>query len=162
MSEELTSPYLPAVGCVADLTKEDRDTLSTYGDFHLAEAGTVLIRQGESHGKLFLVLSGLLHAVRKEEDRDALLGTIKKGEWLGEVDLFDPSSAVCSVVVREPSQYWVIDRENLEQFLSTYQEAGILLLIGIASTLSRRLRGVTGRLMEESQLANVRASLLAP
>jgi len=162
MSDELTTPYLPAVGCVADLSKEDRDTLSTYGDFHLAEAATVLIRQGDSHGKLFLVLSGLLHAVRREEDRDALLGSIQKGEWLGEVDLFDPSSTMCSVIVRETAQYWVIDRENLQQFLSTYPEAGIQLLIGIASTLSRRLRGITGRLMEESQLANLRAALLTP
>ena len=44
MSDELTSPHLPAVGLVAQLSKEDRDTLSSYGEFHIAEHGDVLIK----------------------------------------------------------------------------------------------------------------------
>ena len=54
MLEELGGPYLPAVGPVAALSEEDRDALSSYGDFHLASHGDVLIPQGESHGKTFL------------------------------------------------------------------------------------------------------------
>lgn len=160
MSEELTSPHLPAVGLVAQLSKEDRDTLSTYGEFHRAEHGDVLIKQGESHGKLFYVLSGLLHAVRHDGERDVLLGTIQKGEWVGEVDLFDPGSAVCSVVVIEPAQYWVATRSDLEVFINNYPEAGVQIVVGVASTLSRRLRTVTRKLMEESEMAEVRAALL--
>lgn len=160
MSDELTSPYLPAVGLVAQLSKEDRDTLSTYGEFHRAEHGDVLIRQGESHGKLFYVLSGLLHAVRHDGERDVLLGTIQKGEWVGEVDLFDPSSAVCSVTVIEPAQFWVANRSDIEEFIQNYPEAGVQIVIGVASTLSRRLRVVTRKLMEESEMAEVRAALL--
>ena len=52
MLEELGGPYLPAVGPVAALSEEDRDALSSYGDFHLARHGDVLIPQGESHRKL--------------------------------------------------------------------------------------------------------------
>jgi CRP-like cAMP-binding protein len=160
MSDELTSPHLPAVGPVAQLSKEDRDTLSTYGEFHLAERGAVLIRHGESHGKLFFILSGLLHAVRQDADREVLLGTIQKGEWVGEIDLFDPASAVCSVVVIEPVQYWVTSREEVEDFINTYPEAGIQIVIGVASMLSRRLRAVTQKLMEEAEMSEVRAALL--
>ena len=161
MSDELISPHLPAVGLVAQLSKEDRDTLSSYGEFHLAAHGDVLIKQGESHGKLFYVLSGLLHAVRHDGERDVLLGTIQKGEWVGEVDLFDPSSAVCSVTVIEPAQYWVATRSDIELFINNYPQAGIQIVVGVATTLSRRLRAVTKKLMEESEMAEVRASLLA-
>jgi len=160
MSEELTSPHLPAVGLVAQLSKEDRDTLSTYGEFHLADHGDVLIKQGESHGKLFYVLSGLLHAVRHDGDRDVLLGTIQQGEWVGEVDLFDPGSPVCSVVVIEPAQYWVAERSEIEEFINNYPEAGVQIVVGVATTLSRRLRVVTKKLMDESEMAEVRAALL--
>lgn len=161
MSEELVSPHLPAVGLVAQLTKEDRDTLSSYGEFHIAQPGAVLIPQGQPHGKLFFIISGLLHAVRKDADREVLLGPIRQGEWVGEVDLFDPMSAVCSVVVIETAQYWTVQRSDIEEFINNYPEAGIQLVIGVASTLSKRLRVVTKKLMDESQMAVVRASLLS-
>ena len=76
MLEELGGPYFPAVGPVAALSEEDRDALSSYGYFHLASRGDVLIPQGESHGKLFFIISGVLHAVRRDADREVLLGAI--------------------------------------------------------------------------------------
>jgi CRP/FNR family transcriptional regulator, cyclic AMP receptor protein len=161
MSEELTSPHLPAVGLVAQLSKEDRDTLSSYGEFHRADHGEILIRQSESHGKLFFILTGLLHAVRHEDERDVLLGTIQQGEWVGEVDLFDPGSAVCSVMVIEPAQYWVATRSDMEDFINNYPQAGIQIVVGVATTLSKRLRVVTRKLMDEAAMAEVRAALLA-
>jgi CRP-like cAMP-binding protein len=105
----------------------------------LASHGDLLIPQGESHGKLFFIISGVLHAVRRDADREVLLGAIRRGEWVGEVDLFDPASAMCSV---------------------NYPHAGVQLLISLASLLSKRLRSVTRRLMEEAELAVVRASFL--
>lgn len=155
----LTSPHLPAVGLVAQLSKEDRDTLSSYGSFHLANPGEILIAEGMPHGKLFFIISGLLHARRNDEGRDILLGPINQGEWVGEVDLFDPASAVCSVIAIEPSQYWMITREDLEDFINNYPAAGIQILIGVAGTLGRRLRGVTKKLAEQTELASIRNSL---
>lgn len=160
MSENFTSPHLPAVGLVANLSKEDRDLLSSYGVFNLAHPGETIIEQADSHGKLFFIISGVLHAVRRDGDREVLLGAIHQGEWVGEIDLFDPGSAVCSVVSIEKAQYWVITRADLEEFINNYQAAGIPLLVGLASTLSKRLRSVTQKLMDEAQMAVVRASLL--
>jgi len=160
MTDELTSPYLPAVGFVSELSKEDRDLLSSYGSFHRGEAGETLIVEGESHGKLFFVISGLLHAVRNDDNRDVLLGGIHRGEWVGEVDLFDPGVAVCSVVIIEAAQYWMITRTDFQEFVKNYPEASTQLLCGMASTLSKRLRGVTRKLMEETEIAAVRAALL--
>lgn len=155
----LTSPQIPAVGLVAQLSKEDRDTLSSYGSFHLANPSDILIAEGIPHGKLFFIISGLLHARRNDEGRDILLGAINQGEWVGEVDLFDPASAVCSVIAIEPSQYWMITRADLEDFINNYPEAGIQILIGVAATLGRRLRAVTKKLAEQTELASIRNSL---
>jgi CRP-like cAMP-binding protein len=160
MTDQLTSPHIPAVGFVSELSKEDRDLLSSYGSFHLGEAGDTLIHEGESHGKLFFLISGLLHAKRNDDNRDVLLGAIHQGEWVGEVDLCDPGAAVCSVVIIEDAQYWMIARSDFMEFTRNYPEAGNQLLYGMASTLSKRLRGVTRKLMEETEIAAVRAALL--
>ncbi|HEY5743310.1 MAG TPA: cyclic nucleotide-binding domain-containing protein [Terrimicrobiaceae bacterium] len=160
MHEELGGPYLPAVGPVATLSDEDRSTLSSYGEFHLASHGEVLISQGESHGRLYFIISGVLHAVRRDGEREVLLGGVNRGEWVGEVDLFDPASAMCSVVVIEQTQYWAITRSDLEDFINNYPEAGVQVVISLASLLSRRLRFITKRLIQEAELAVVRASFL--
>jgi CRP-like cAMP-binding protein len=158
MHEEFGGSYLPAGGPVAALSEEDRGALSSYGDFHLASRGEALVSQGESHGKLFFIISGVLHAVRRDADREVLLGAIRKGEWVGEVDLFDPASAMCSVIVMEQAQYWEITRSDLGD--NNYPPAGVQVVISLASLLSRRLRSVIRRLMEEAELAVVRASFL--
>lgn len=149
----ISTPHLPPVGLVADLSKEDRDTLSSYGSFHLANPGEVLIPQGQSHGKLFFIISGLFHARKNDGNRDVLLGTIRPGEWVGEIDLFDPASAICSVVAMELSQYWVITRADLEDFINNYPPTGIQILISIASNLSRRCRSVSDQLAEQTRMA---------
>ena len=151
-----STPKLPAVGIVANLSDEDRDTLSSYGTFHLAQVGAVLIEQGQSHGKLFFTLSGLFHARRADDGNDILLGKIESGEWVGEIDLFDPLSPVCTVAAVEPSQYWAITREDLEDFLNNYNSAGIMLMIGLATTLSQRIRGTTAKLAEQSDINKFR------
>ena len=160
MDPVLEGPNLPAVGIVAELSPEDRGILSSYGEFHIAEPDAILIPQGAVHGKLYFILSGVLHAVRHDGDRDVLLGTIHQGDWVGEVELFDPVNALCSVIVRERAQYWIISRKDLEEFMNTYPQPGIQIVVGLAGILCRRLRSVTKKLMDEAQLAVVRASLL--
>lgn len=146
---------LPTAGIIANLSDSARTILESHGSFNVAPAETVLIKEGKPHGKLFCVISGCLEARRRQGEGHVLLGTIQPGEWLGEVDIFDPSSAMCSVVAKEPSQYWVITRERLEEFLNSNHEAGIILMIGLASTLGQRIRGITKKMVEQAGLARL-------
>lgn len=153
----MSAPTLPVVGIVANLDPEDVKALESYGTFETATPGTVVIEQGISHGKLFLITNGVLHARRNDQGNDVLLGQVQEGEWMGEVDLFDPSEAVCSVVAVEECQYWVISRDNLEEFINNHPSSGILLLIGLSTTLSRRIREVTRKLAEQTELNKAHA-----
>jgi CRP-like cAMP-binding protein len=153
------SPQLPPVGLIANLSKEDRVTLSSFGSFHEAKSGSVLIDQGKPHGKLFFIIDGLFHARRSDGDTDILLGKMGAGEWVGEVDIFDPSNAVCSVVTVEPSHYWVIPRADLEKFIQDNPAAGSTLLMGLAGTLGRRIRNLTQTMSEQAELSKIREQL---
>ena len=134
---------LPPTGLIANLKQEDRDDLSSYGTFHNAKPETVLIEEGKPHGKLFYTISGHLEARRMDQGKEVLLGSIHDGDWIGEVDILDPSSAMCSVITVEQTQYWEISREELEKFINKNTSAGSVLLIGLAATLGRRIRNVT-------------------
>ncbi len=153
------SPQLPPVGLIANLSKEDRGTLSSFGSFHEAKSGSVLIDQGKPHGKLFFIIDGLFHARRSDGDTDILLGKMGAGEWVGEVDIFDPSNAVCSVVTVEPAHYWVIPRADLEKFIQDNPAAGSTLLMGLAGTLGRRIRNLTQTMSEQAELSKIREQL---
>jgi hypothetical protein len=146
------TPQLPALGILANLDPDDVKDFASYGAFKSVDAGTVIIEQGQSHGKLFVIISGILEARRTNQGDNILLGQLQSGEWIGEVDLFDPLEAVCSVVSIEESQYWVITRESLEEFINNHPASGILLLIGLATTLSRRIRDVTRKFVEQTEL----------
>jgi hypothetical protein len=65
-SMSMSTPELPSVGIVANLDPEDFKALATYGTFETATPGTVVIEQGKSHGKLFLITKGVLHARRSD------------------------------------------------------------------------------------------------
>lgn len=153
----MSAPQLPCVGIVANLDPDDVAALESFGTFETAAPGTVVIEQGHSHGKLFLITNGVLYARRNDQGNDVLLGQVQEGEWMGEVDLFDPSEAVCSVVAVDECRYWVITRDNLEEFINNHPSAGILLLIGLSTTLSRRIREVTRKLAEQTELNKARA-----
>lgn len=117
--------------------------LSSFGAFEVAKPGQKIIHQGKSQGVLFITLSGLFEAKREEHGHTEVLGKIQPGEWLGEINLFDPSTAVCSVEAVGLSEYWVITREAFERFINQNHAAGSVLLIGLAMTLSKRIRGLT-------------------
>jgi CRP-like cAMP-binding protein len=146
-----TELFLPSAGIIANLEDDAREILAAHGSFQVIPAGGVLIKQGKPHGKLFCVISGRFEARREYDGSHDVLGRIEPGDWIGEVDIFDPSSAMCSVVAAVPSKYWEIGRERLEEFLNTNKTAAIILLIGLASTLGQRIRGITQKLAEQTE-----------
>ena len=143
----------------ANLEKEDFDALISCGTFSTAAPGTVLIEQGKSIEKLFLLVSGVLHARRKDFNNEIVLGLVQKGEWIGEISLFDPSEPICSVVALQESYYWSITRENFEEYLNNYRAAGITMLVELAKTLGKRMRKITRKLADEVDHAKIRESL---
>lgn len=142
----LTSTDLPNLGIVADLEEESRAMLCSYGRFSYHASGETVIHQGQQQDRLFLVLSGELHAMRTEGGRNILLGEIHTGESFGEVNMFDPGLASASVQSVSPVQLWSIDRPHLADFFGMYPAASVCLVVRIAEVLSRRLRSVTDKL----------------
>lgn len=139
----LSTKTLPANGPLESLSEEGRELLSSFGSFETAKPGKILIQQGKPHGVLIFTISGLFCAKRLKSGKADVLGSIHPGEWIGEINLFNPSSAVCSVEAVETSDYWIITRDSFENFINKHHAAGSVLLIGLAMTLGKRVRELT-------------------
>ncbi len=129
---------LPCAGLLATMSADERRILAGLGSMRKANAGGTIVQQGSEMNELILILSGSLEA--RLEGAPKALGRIESGDWIGELNVFDPAGAGCSVVALEDTTYWAISRSNLEGFLSSNQRAGIQLLVGLANTLGKRLR----------------------
>lgn len=139
MSDD-TTPELPALGFATDLDETARAALGSFGQFVTLNEGDHLIEEGQPQDSLFLVISGNFHVTTQATGRDVLLGQLKAGNMMGEVNIFDPGLASANVTAHSLSQAWKIDRSSLEQFLEENSEAAARVLVGVATQLSKRLR----------------------
>ncbi len=127
-------------GFLSELLPEEERELVQLGEFRDFARGEVLIRQGEAHHGMFLVLSGSL-AVRVDGSMSSTeLSAIKKGELVGEMSVLDPMNASAWIMGKEPGQLWCISKSRFEDFLAQHPVAAVKILRAIAVMLCRRLR----------------------
>jgi CRP-like cAMP-binding protein len=114
--------------------------LGSFGEFLSLGDGDILIDEGDNQDALFLVVTGNFHVQTEVTGRSILLGTMKAGNTIGEVNVFDPGNASASVVSKSISQVWKIDRARLEEYLEAHPRTAARLLVNISTQLSMRLR----------------------
>jgi len=137
---ETSQPQLPALGFAEALTEDERAQLSAFGEFITASDGETIITEGEEQNALLLIVFGKFHVQTDTTGRTVLLGQLKSGDSVGEINIFDPGAASASVVAHSLSQVWKIDRSRLESYLETHPGAAARLLVSVATQLSKRLR----------------------
>tara|TARA_R110002096_G_scaffold24760_11_gene77972 strand:+ start:1821 stop:2282 length:462 start_codon:yes stop_codon:yes gene_type:complete len=131
---------LPALGFARTLAEEDRKLLATFGEFTVAEQGQTIIQEGKPQDTLFLVISGNLHVQTNQTGRTILLNSLRAGDTIGEVNIFDPGEASATVTPNEFSVLWSISRDKLQSFMDSHPAAAAQLLLNVATLLSKRLR----------------------
>ncbi|MDF1826261.1 MAG: cyclic nucleotide-binding domain-containing protein [Verrucomicrobiales bacterium] len=135
-----SNAVLPEMGFAMDFDEEERMQLGGFGDFLTLNEGDVLIEEGKPQNALFLVIMGSFHVQTDATGRPVLLGSMKAGDTVGEVNIFDPGIASASVVSRSIGEVWKIDRSSLEQFLEAHPRSAARFLVNVATQLSKRLR----------------------
>lgn len=136
----MSNAILPEMGFASDFDIEERTQLGNFGEFIALNDGEILIDEGHNQDALFMVVSGTFHVQTIVTGRPVLLGTMKAGDTIGEVNMFDPGNASASVVAKSFAEVWRIDRSRLEQYLEAHPRTASRLLVNVATQLSRRLR----------------------
>jgi CRP/FNR family cyclic AMP-dependent transcriptional regulator len=163
MPPELSTPSLPIFSWIGHLKDDDRELLSSYGEFFPGHPGGIIIEEGKLQDGVFVVISGRLEVRAMQEDgTSALLAEVGPGETLGEVSLFDPGPATATVIASEFSQLWRIADDDLIQFMTDNPGAGNILLRTLATILAQRLRQVDPKAYGLSAYAVVDSPGLPP
>jgi hypothetical protein len=140
---DLSKPALPAFSWIGHLKEDDRDLLSSYGEFFPGHPGTTIIEEGAQQTEVLVVISGKLQVHAMQTDGvPRLLAEVGPGETLGEISLFTPGPATATVIATEFSQLWRIADADLLQFMTDNPGAGNVLLRTLATILAQRLRQV--------------------
>jgi CRP/FNR family transcriptional regulator, cyclic AMP receptor protein len=149
---ERSHPEIPALGFARDLNDEERHELSKFGDYVTAEPGQEIIREGEPQEALFLVVSGRVHVQTLQGGRSLLLNSLRSGDSVGEVGIFDPGPASATVSANEFSILWTIGRKELESYMQAHPLASAKVLLNIATLLCKRLRKTNEKVAVQQQL----------
>ncbi len=79
-------------------------------------AETLVIEQGKMQNNFFLVIAGEMEVFEATPGKDIVLGHISGGQFVGEMNLFDPGIATASVRTLTPAQTLEISNDQFRYF----------------------------------------------
>jgi hypothetical protein len=102
-------------------------------------AGTRLIEQGTMGGSMYLVVSGELEVVRRDDGRERRLALIKPGDVLGEIGFIRATRRTADVRALGPVSVLRFDRDKLANDLRFFPRIVAKLNFNISCILGQRL-----------------------
>jgi CRP/FNR family cyclic AMP-dependent transcriptional regulator len=136
----VSDPELPQLGILVGLGQRSLTHLASFGRFERFPVGMEIIREDELQDRFYVVIEGQLSISAHTCGREVPLSTAQAGECLGEVSLLDPGPASASIRVTEDAILWSMDIVALREYLWAHTGDAGILLMGMASCLSNRLR----------------------
>jgi CRP-like cAMP-binding protein len=104
--------------------------------------GELIVKQGESGDCMYVIQEGEVEVFVTRDGRDVPLATRRRGEFFGEMAIFERETRSASVRARGPVRALTVDRRQL---LSRIEEDPALAMRMIQS-MSHRIRDLSGEL----------------
>jgi CRP-like cAMP-binding protein len=100
--------------------------------------GEVLFHEGDPGDALFVVASGAVKVVVPSEDgEEAILATLRRGDFLGELALLDGAPRSASAVALEATETLALPREQFRALVASEPAIRDALLAAVAAELRR-------------------------
>ncbi len=144
---------LPPLGILTELEADLRERLTERGRFETFEPGDALIRQGEDHHALSVIVSGTLVVSCHAHGDYVELATLGPGHTVGEMGLLDSQQSSADVRVQKPGQparVWTVAGEDLLRFLDEDVAVGYAVMKMLAKEMSRRLRQNSDHMLHQA------------
>jgi CRP/FNR family cyclic AMP-dependent transcriptional regulator len=131
------TPLLRSIPLFAGLTDEDLHELGRRLEPRRFAAGTMVLNQGDSGSSMYIVESGECNIhLPGDASRRISLKDIARGEYFGELALFDEMPRSASVLATTDAVLLELDRDTLEDYLGRRPQVALAIL----RTMSARLR----------------------
>ena len=152
MSDPLSHVNLPASGITTHFTDEARAALAGYGEYVAVEPPHNLIDEGQELSSMYIVAAGQLSVRRQGQSSEIELAKLKPGDTFGEISIFDPGPTSATITPAEPSVVWRLSLQQLDFLMNNNHKLGGMLLIGLATILSRRLREMNKKYVDAARV----------
>ena len=139
----------------AALPADIRDVMLRHAEPLRLRRGEMLFRQGDAPGGLYGVKRGALKiSTLREDGREAILGVIEAGTWLGEISLLDQLPRTHDATAVGACEVLVLPQETFEGLMQ-----GVVFARAVAMLLATRLR-MSYSMIEDATLRSTRARVL--
>jgi uncharacterized membrane protein len=131
------TPLLRSIPLFAGLTDEDLEELGRHLEVRRFAAGAMVLNQGDTGSSMYIVESGECNIhLPGDASRRISLKDIARGEYFGELALFDEMPRSASVLATTDALLLELQRSTLEDFLQRRPQVALPIL----RTMSARLR----------------------
>lgn len=152
MSDPLSHINLPASGITAQFSDEARAALAGYGEYVEVAPPHNLIEEGQELASMYIVASGQLSVRRQGQTSEVELAKLNPGDTFGEISVFDPGPTSATITPLQPSVVWRLSLQQLEFLMNNNHKLGGMLLIGLATILSQRLRAMNKKYVDAARV----------
>jgi len=135
------------------LDENDTRMLSRYLEFKQLNRGEVLFREGDPDDYMVFIFRGSIEvSTISPEGEPFSLAQLGWGASVGEMALIDalPRSATAHVI--DDAECFLLSRSSFNDILEKHAKLGVRLLMGIAWTMSLRLRFNSRRLIDQIRI----------
>lgn len=136
--EDIFQMYLGEVPMFQACSEEELNALAYLASPRALEAGTQIVREGESGDDFFVLMMGTATVSRHGHD----VGSLEPGDFFGELALFDPAARNATITADVPLVMAVMERSRFQAALDAIPAIRDALLKGMA----RRLHEVDARI----------------
>ena len=137
---------LRAVSIMRDLNEQELAEVAALFTLRNAKNKEKILQEGEPVSNFYIVCDGVAHVRRLAQKREMLLGTINKGKFFGEINLFDPGVSTATIYAMKDVKLALCDYPTLQAYMSANPATGYKIVTAMMGEMARRLRATSARL----------------
>jgi CRP/FNR family cyclic AMP-dependent transcriptional regulator len=138
MANEFALEALGRCPLFRGLDLESRAAIAAHLRSRRYRKGEVVFHEGDPGDALFVVVAGSAKVVvPSEEGGEAILATVRRGDFLGELALLDGAPRSASVVALDPTEMLTLPRDRFRALVAGEPAIRDALLASLASELRR-------------------------
>ena len=132
----------------SDFTREDVERLASSMQVYRADAGEMIIREGEVDDYLILIVEGRVEIAKSDSQGERRpMTVVGPGATLGEMSMIDGEPRFATCVALEPTTFAVLSRDSMVRIIIEEPGLGSKMLIKLVTLLSQRLRVTSSNLL---------------
>ncbi|MFZ5807140.1 MAG: Crp/Fnr family transcriptional regulator [Verrucomicrobiota bacterium] len=112
-------------------------------------AECIIVKKGKIQKTFYMILSGEAEVFDEIENQKIIYDTLSAGQFFGEINLFDPGSAIATVISLTPLRTLEISNEKFREFISQKPGLAADFTFQLAEIVAKRFRQATDVIQKE-------------